>query len=96
MTDPTADLTDLRADIDRIDAEIADLIAERVERAEAVADVKSSAGRALVDEDREATVASHHATLFAERGLDPDDGRALAEFLIDVALDRERTVDGEA
>lgn len=93
MTDEPDELAELRDDIDRIDERLADLVAERVDAAERVADAKSRAGRDLVDEDREAVVESHHAALFEERGLDPQDGRDLAEFLIEVALERERVVD---
>ncbi|WP_436907853.1 chorismate mutase [Halosimplex marinum] len=96
MTDEPDELAALREEIDRLDERIADLVAERVDAAEAVADVKSRAGRDLVDEDREAVVEDHHASLFEERGLDPADGRELAEFLIDVALEEEREVAGRS
>ncbi|WP_459193042.1 chorismate mutase [Halosimplex sp. J119] len=91
MTDDTDELAELRGEIDRLDGAIADLVAERVETAEAVAEVKADAGRDLVDEGREETVKSHHESLFEERGLDGTAGRDLAELLIETSLEHERS-----
>ncbi|WP_123536636.1 chorismate mutase [Halosimplex salinum] len=90
MTDTTAELEELRGDVDRIDDSIAELIAERIETAEAIAAVKSAEGTALVDEEREETVKSGFEDRFERAGLKPADGRSLAAFLIEIALDREQ------
>ncbi|WP_436925885.1 chorismate mutase [Halosimplex amylolyticum] len=96
MTDSTDGLAALRDDIDRIDDDIVDLIAERIETAEDIAAAKSSEGRDLVDEEREETVKSRYAERFERHELDAQAGSALAEFLIEVSLERERERSGEA
>ena len=95
MTDDPDELAALREEIDRLDGRLADIVAERVSTAEAVAEVKAGADRDLVDESREAAVKSHHERLFEERDLDGAAGRDLAELLIELSLARERTVEGE-
>lgn len=96
MSDEIAELDGLRDEIDRIDGAIADLVAERVQTSEAVAEAKSSARADLVDEDREGDVKSHYEALFRENGLGGEKGRALAESLIEVSLEWERAVEGDS
>lgn len=96
MDEGTADLAELRDDIDHIDDRIADLIAARIETAADVAAVKADSDVALVDEDREADVTAQYAERFDSAGLNPDHGRELAEFLIDVALAEERAIADQA
>lgn len=94
MSDTTEGLAELRAEIDRIDDEIATLVVERIETAETVAEVKADAERDLVDTDREAVVQSHYERVFEDEGLDGERGRELAAFLIETALRQERAVTG--
>lgn len=82
----------LREDIDEIDRDIADLVVERVETAEAVAAVKADADADLVDERREAAVKTRYEERFDEAGLDGENGRDLAATLIEIALCQERQV----
>jgi chorismate mutase len=96
MTGTQRELSALREEIDRIDEDIGDLIAERLEVAESVAEAKASEGLDLVDEGREEAVKSHHAERFAACGLPEERGRELATFLIDVSLEREEAIDGES
>jgi len=91
--DGTATLADLRDDIDALDHEIANLVADRMALADEVAEVKVDAGTDLVDEDREAVVESRYADVFEEQGLDGDQGESLARFLIETSLERERQVE---
>jgi len=93
MESTPPELRELRAEIDSCDDAIADAVAERVALAEEVADVKADRDRDLVDEEREQVVASGYADRFRERGLDPERGEDLAELLIAVALEHERSVD---
>lgn len=93
MTDETETLAGLRDDIDRLDDSIAGAVAERIRTAEAVAETKAEAGADLVDEDREEVVKSHYEERFRQEGLDGETGRALAEFLIECSLERERAID---
>ncbi|SFR85216.1 chorismate mutase [Halomicrobium zhouii] len=92
MADETADLAELRDEIDRIDDDLVDLIAKRVRTAERVAEVKSDAGTDLVDEGREAVVRANYADNFRQQDLDPERGRELADSLIALSLAREREV----
>lgn len=93
MENTPPELRELRREIDDCDDGIADAVAERVALAEEVADVKTDRDCDLVDEDRERAVADGYAERFRERGLGPDRGEDLAELLIAIALEHERTVD---
>ncbi|WP_226012354.1 chorismate mutase [Halomicrobium salinisoli] len=82
----------LRDQIDGIDAEVAELVAERLRVAEEVAAVKAEAGAAVVDVDREADVKSHYEEAFQRAGVDPEYGRDLAAYLIERSIEREEAV----
>lgn len=96
MTDAPPELGELRDEIDRIDEAIGSQIAERIDAAERVATAKSRANSALVDEDREAVVRSHYAEQFQACGLSGERGRAFADFLIELSLERERSIEGDS
>lgn len=93
MNETPTELRELRHEIDSCDETIAETIAERIAIAEDVARVKADHDRELVDEDREAAVKSHFAELFRERGLEAEDGKELAEFLISLSLERETEIE---
>lgn len=96
MTDDIEDLEALRGEIDRLDEQIAELVVQRVETAESIAAAKSANGTNLVDTDREAVVKRNYETAFEQCDLDPQCGRAMADRLIEVALDHERPIDRES
>jgi prephenate dehydrogenase len=81
----TQELTRLRRELQRIDREIVDLIARRVQVARAAGAVKRSAGLPLVDLAREAAVVRQAATLASERGLDEESVRHVFWSLIELA-----------
>lgn len=92
MTDSTDNLSTIREDIDQIDAQIAELVADRLELAERVAEAKSRMGKGIVDEEREERVKSHYADQFKRAGLPPESGSGLAEYLIDISIDQEEQI----
>jgi prephenate dehydrogenase len=79
------ELTRLRRELQRIDREIVDLLARRVQVARAAGAVKRSAGLPLVDLAREAAVVRQAATLASERGLDEESVRHVFWSLIELA-----------
>lgn len=86
------DLAALREEIDRIDEEVAELVAERLQVVEEVAAVKEAAGTDVVDAGREEAVKSHYEEQFRQAGVDPQYGRDLATFLIERSVEREEAV----
>ncbi|MFB6208784.1 MAG: chorismate mutase [Candidatus Nanohaloarchaea archaeon] len=83
-------LEDYREEIDRINQEIADSIAERMEVVDKIGEYKRKNGMEMKDEGREEAVKQQFASIFDERNLPPERGREFAEKLIQMALDRER------
>ena len=92
MSTPTDELATLRDGIDQLDGQIAESIAERIHVAEDVAEVKSRVEMDLVDERREEDVKSHYEDVFQQQELDPENGRNLAAFLIEMSLEQEREI----
>jgi len=70
-----ADLVRLRADIERIDRALVDLIRERVSAARNTAVAKRAAGLPTLDPPQEAAVIRRAATLARAAGLPPEDVR---------------------
>ena len=66
------DLAPLRAEIERLDTELVQLIARRVRLARDVGEAKLGAGMPTLDPTREATVVRRAVTLAREAGLEAD------------------------
>jgi chorismate mutase len=66
------EMNPLRTEIDRINAEIIGKLAERVEVALKIGEVKRSYGRPVVDMGREGRVYGQARSIANERGIDPD------------------------
>jgi chorismate mutase/prephenate dehydratase len=71
-TDPPHALSAIRKDIDRLDARLLDIMAERHELARSTLDVKRENGLFPTDGRREAEVVRRGALLARERGLEPE------------------------
>ena len=67
-----AELAQLRVEIERIDAELLDLLAERVRIGEAIGEAKRQAGLPVLDPSREAAVIRATAEGAKARGLPVD------------------------
>lgn len=91
--DTSADLNQLREDIERIDRELIRLIAERVRLARAVGRAKRAADLPTLDPAREAAVVRRAAALARESGLEHDDVRDIFWHLIGLAR-RAQTEEG--
>lgn len=78
-----------RKEIDRLNAEIIDRLAKRVEVARAIAEVKRRHGRPVVDVARERKVLDQARARAAERRLDPDGAERVFRAIIDVCVEAE-------
>jgi chorismate mutase len=88
----SSELTQLRAEIERIDQALVGLIRERVSAARSTAVAKRAAGLPTLDPPQEATVIRRAAQLAREAGLPAEDVRDVFWKL--VALTRRAELDG--
>ncbi|HSJ13323.1 MAG TPA: chorismate mutase [Longimicrobiales bacterium] len=82
MSATEAPLEELRQEIERIDRQLTQLIAERVRMARRIGDAKRTAGLATLDPEREAAVVRRAAALAREAGLDVETMRGIFWHLI--------------
>jgi len=75
-------LTRLRDEVERIDAALVALIAERVELARGVGEVKRALGLPTLDPSREAAVIRRAGELARGAGVDPEEVRGLFWCLV--------------
>jgi chorismate mutase len=82
MSASEARLEEFRQEIERIDRQLTQLIAERVRIARCIGDAKRTAGMATLDPEREAAVVRRAAILAREAGLDVETMRGIFWQLI--------------
>ena len=85
-------LEDARENIDEINREIADNVADRMEEVVKVVEYKKENDMNVKDEDREEQVMQQFGDLFEKRDLPRERGRQLGRLLIDTAVDAVRTM----
>ncbi len=78
-----------RAEINRLNKEILERLAERVEVAEAIAEVKRRHGKPIVDAARERIVLDQARMQAQARGLDPDGAEKVFRAIIDLCVEAE-------
>ncbi|MFA5868350.1 MAG: chorismate mutase [Candidatus Bathyarchaeia archaeon] len=78
-----------RAEINRLNKEILERLAERVEVAEAIAEVKRRHGKPIVDAARERIVLDQARMQAQARGLDPDGAERVFRAIIDLCVQAE-------
>ena len=78
-----------RAEINRLNKEILERLAERVEVAEAIAEVKRRHGKQIVDAARERIVLDQARVQAQARGLDPDGAERVFRAIIDLCVQAE-------
>lgn len=78
-----------RAEINRLNKEILERLAERVEVAEAIAEVKRRHGKPIVDAARERIVLDQARVQAQARGLDPDGAERVFRAIIDLCVRAE-------
>jgi chorismate mutase len=83
-------LEDARQNIDEINRDIADKVADRMEEVVKVVNYKEENDMNVKDEDREEQVMQQFGDLFDKRDLPRERGRQLGRLLIDTAVDAER------
>jgi len=88
-------LEEYRKEIDRINHELAELVAERMEVVEKVGEYKKENNMDIKDEGREEDVKDQFADIFEENDLPGDKGRDLADLLIGLAIEEEEEVKEE-
>jgi prephenate dehydrogenase len=81
-TEGVEELDGLRVEIERIDRELVDLIARRVELGRVVGRAKRRLGMAILDPAREAAVVRRAGALAREAGLQDEDVRYIFWHLI--------------
>lgn len=84
------DLEDYRKQIDRVNKEIVDAVSRRMNVVEEVGQYKKQNDMEIVDEGREEKVKQQFEKLFGDEDLPEEKGRELAEFLIGMAVEKER------
>lgn len=88
-------LEEYRKEIDRINEDIAELVAERMEVVEKIGEFKKEKGMDIKDEGREEVVKKQFANIFEGKDLSREKGRKLAETLIGMAVKEEKEVKEE-
>lgn len=78
-----------RAEINRLNEEILERLAERVEVARAIAEVKRRHGKPVVDKARERIVLDKARAQAQARGLDPDGAERVFRAIIDLCVEAE-------
>jgi chorismate mutase len=78
-----------RTEINRLNAEILERLAERVGVAKAIAGVKRRHGKPIVDKARERIVLDQVRAHTADRGLDPDGAERVFRAIIDLCVEAE-------
>ena len=86
------DLESLRKRIAEVDAQIAELIAKRLELAEMVAETKKESGLPIVDSQVEAKVVQRYRDAGERYGIGADSMESIARILISEAVAREKKV----
>lgn len=86
------DLEQIREQLDALNNEIVDVIAERMDIVTKVAEYKEENDMRIVDEEREEEVKQKFEELYREKGLPEKRGRELAELLIATAIDKEEQI----
>lgn len=88
-------LEEYREEIDRINYDLAELIAERMDVVEKVGEYKKENDMEIKDEGREKVVKEQFAEVFKNKDLPPERGRLFANLLIEMAVNEELEVKDE-
>jgi len=88
-------LREVRAKIEKIDAQILNLIDQRTALAKDVLDAKKTEGKPINDADQNKVVLERVANLATERGLDGEEVKRIFEILIRMNIERQHEFSGE-
>ncbi|MBI2593682.1 chorismate mutase [Candidatus Daviesbacteria bacterium] len=90
------EITKLRAQIDKIDEELLDLIAGRVELVRQIGIEKKKDGIGVVDEDRERKILNELMLKAGEKGINPEIVKKVWKVLIDISYEIEGAKNGNS
>jgi len=88
-------LKEIRAKIEKIDAQILNLIDRRTALAKDVLDAKKAEGKPINDVGQNKVVLERVANLATERGLDGEEVKKIFEILIRMNIERQHEMSGE-
>lgn len=88
-------LREIRAKIEKIDAQILNLIDQRTSLAKDVLDAKKAEGKPINDIDQNKVVLERVANLATERGMDGEEIKKIFEILIRMNIERQHEMSGE-
>ncbi len=88
-------LKEIRAQIERIDGQILDLIDIRTKLARDILDAKKTEGKPINDVERNRAVLERVSNIATEKGLDGEEVKKIFEILIKMNIDRQHEMRGE-
>ncbi len=88
-------LREVRAKIEKIDAQILNLIEQRTALAKDVLDAKKAAGIPINDAEQNKMVLDRAANSATERGLDGESVKRVFEILVKMNIERQHELSGE-
>ncbi|MDI6859023.1 MAG: chorismate mutase [Methanocellales archaeon] len=87
-------LKDVRAEIQKIDDQIIELMAKRTGLAEKVLDAKRKERVEINDEEQNRAVLKRAVEVATERGMDAGAVKRIYEVLIEMSIERQRELSG--
>lgn len=88
-------LREVRAKIEKLDAQILHLIEQRTALAKDVLEAKKADGKPINDVEQNKVVLDRVANLATERGLDGEEVKRIFEMLIKMNIERQHELSGE-
>ncbi len=88
-------LKEVRAKIEKIDAQMLNLIEQRTALAKDVLEAKKAEGKPINDVDQNNVVLGRVANCATERGLDGESVKRIFEILIKMNIERQHELSGE-
>lgn len=88
-------LKEIRAKIEKLDAQILNLIEQRTALAKDVLDAKKALGMPINDVEQNRVVLDRVANAATERGLDRESVKRVFEILIQMNIERQHELSGE-
>ena len=88
-------LKEIRAKIEKLDAQILNLIEQRTALAKDVLEAKKALGMPINDVDQNMVVLNRVANAATEMGLDGDAVKRIFEMLIQMNIERQHELSGE-
>jgi chorismate mutase len=88
-------LKEIRAKIEKLDANILHLIEQRTALARDVLEAKKAAGMPINDVEQNRVVLDRVANAATERGLDGEEVKRIFEILIKMNIERQHELSGE-